>query len=136
MHPTPHTVYCCCSCSAVVLTCGFPLRRGAQLHFQPTETSLDFTVDVNDDTCKEEQEEMFLVQLSLPGGVALRGEGYTAIVRIDDNDQREEKCVHPIVPRPHPLTCVHTTYQTTTTCEEHTDTIDLISTPRDMRPPL
>jgi len=96
------------------------MTRPTQLHFLPTEVYQDFTVNITDDTCKEEQEERFIVQLSLPGGVPIRGEGYSATVRIDDNDFNEEKCVWPIQPVQHPLTCIHTTYQTTAICDVHT----------------
>jgi len=124
--------------------CGDYTQTHGVLHFLPTEDYQDFVVHINDDTCREEEEERFLVQvcfvmllvvawlwagsqhvrvrvqLSLPGGVPIRGEGYSAIVRIDDNDFDQEKCVYPVAPVSHPLTCIHTTYQTTATCDVHT----------------
>ena len=57
-----------------------------QVHFHRNDHSASFTVWVMDDMCFEEEPEMFVVQLSIPGGAALLGEGYAATVRIDDDD--------------------------------------------------
>lgn len=65
-----------------------------QVYFAPTEYEVPIFIDLIDDSCYEFEPERFIVQLSMPGGVVLSGKGYTATVRIDDDDagQRKEFC--------------------------------------------
>jgi hypothetical protein len=68
-----------------------------QIHFAPDDYSASFTIWIMDDWCFEEEMEYFVVQLSVPGGAALMGEGYSAMVRIDDDDfgKGREHCLPP-----------------------------------------
>merc|ERR1711871_852202 len=51
-----------------------------------------FFVPVMDNGCYEHPMEYFKVQLSVPGGGAILGEDYTAVVRLDDNDHLADPC--------------------------------------------
>jgi hypothetical protein len=61
-------------------------HRVLQIAFGPGDYAASLTVWIMDDMCYEHEMEYFVVQLSLPGGAALLGEGYAATVRIDDDD--------------------------------------------------
>lgn len=55
-------------------------------------SSKSFFVPVMDNGCYEHPMEYFKVQLSVPGGGAILGEDYTAVVRLDDNDHTADPC--------------------------------------------
>ncbi len=68
------------------LGCGNYRQTSGDLYFAPVAQSADFTVDIINDHCYEPEPRRFAVQLSVPGGVGIHGPGYTATVRIDDDD--------------------------------------------------
>lgn len=76
--------------------CGDYTQASGVLHFLPTESYQTFFVDIMDDWCDEPEPERFMVQLATPGEIPLRGEGYTAVVRIDDDDQGLTNCQVPL----------------------------------------
>ena len=69
----------------------------AQIHFNRNDHAAAFTIYIVDDFCFEDEPEYFVVQLSVPGGAALLGEGYAATVRIDDDDfgKGRQHCLPP-----------------------------------------
>lgn len=62
------------------------LLPAVQLYFGPQDYSAEITVDIMDDVCYEEESEFFAIDLSVPGGAAVLGEGLSTLVRIDDDD--------------------------------------------------
>jgi hypothetical protein len=74
-----------------------------QIYFKPKAYAVTITVYIMDDWCDEPESEYFVVQLSVPGGAALLGEGYAATVRIDDDDVGKGRryCL-PLPPSPTP----------------------------------
>ena len=51
-----------------------------------------FFVPIMDNGCYEHKMEYFKVQLSVLGGNAILGEGFEAVVRIDDDDELADPC--------------------------------------------
>jgi len=74
--------------------CGDYTQVSGVLNFLPTESFQTLYVDIQDDWCDEPEPERFIIQLATPGEVPLRGEGYTTVVRIDD-DAGRRNCRQP-----------------------------------------
>jgi hypothetical protein len=71
--------------------CGDYEQVVGELVFPPGVNRRDIAIPLIDDACYEPDAEMFVVQLYLPGGAAIRGEGYSITVIIDDDDIQYNK---------------------------------------------
>eukprot|EP00937_MAST-01D_sp_MAST-1D-sp2_P000215 g215.t1 len=72
--------------------CGDYQLTAGDLVFDAGLSSKSFFVPVMDNGCYEHPMEYFKVQLSVPGGGAILGEGYGATVRLDDDDYTADPC--------------------------------------------
>lgn len=86
------------ACNALALTdrgkkrCGDYVQTAAELTFLAGETTKLFQVPIVDDRCKERYPEFLKMQLSIVGGDSIIGEGYSATLRIDDDDFNSPFC--------------------------------------------
>jgi len=86
--------------------CGDYILTSGILTFDPGVDSRDIVVETINDDCREPYNEFVRVILSIPGGGALIGEDYSAVLRIDDDDfdgdtcseSRKESSTHPFYP--------------------------------------
>merc|ERR1711865_63650 len=73
--------------------CGDYRHTSGELEFLASQKASSFFVPVMEDSCYEHGVEVFRVTLQIPGGGAILGEGYSAVVRIDDDDFLNDPCV-------------------------------------------
>ncbi|GMH92534.1 hypothetical protein TL16_g12375 [Triparma laevis f. inornata] len=66
--------------------CGDYQQTSGELTFGMGASSATFTVKIMNDFCKERYIEYVQLTLNVPGGGVLTGDGFMAVVRIDDND--------------------------------------------------
>ncbi|GMI03622.1 hypothetical protein TrRE_jg8633 [Triparma retinervis] len=66
--------------------CGDYELSSGEITFTRGSNSAVFTVKIMNDFCKERYMEYAQLSLSIPGGGALSGDGFLAVLRIDDND--------------------------------------------------
>jgi len=66
--------------------CGDYELTSGEITFTRGSNSAVFTIRVMNDFCKERYMEYAQITLSIPGGGALSGDGFLAVLRIDDND--------------------------------------------------
>jgi len=74
------------------LVCGDYEQTAGDLYFDAGLSAKSFFVRVMDDACYEHRMEFLQVTLRVPGGGALLGQGYNALVRIDDDDYTSDPC--------------------------------------------
>jgi hypothetical protein len=67
-------------------SCGDYVHQAGLLTYAPSTRRLDVIIPIVDDGCPEPESESFTMHLYLPGGVRIRGYGYSVTVRIDDDD--------------------------------------------------
>jgi len=66
--------------------CGDYELTSGEITFTRGSNSAVFTIRIMNDFCKERYMEYAQLTLSMPGGGALSGDGFLAVLRIDDND--------------------------------------------------
>lgn len=85
-------------CSALALQdrgkvrCGDYVQTSQELTFLVGETTKLFQITIVDDWCQERHPEYLKMQLAVVGGDSILGEGYSATLRIDDNDSSRPMC--------------------------------------------
>ena len=66
--------------------CGDYQASAGVLTFMPTRQRMDIEIPLMDDACYEPERKVFVVKLSVPGGLKLRGADYRITVSITDDD--------------------------------------------------
>ena len=66
--------------------CGDYQQESGEITFTKGSNSAVFTVKIMNDFCKERYMEYVQLTLNVPGGGGISGNGYMAVIRIDDND--------------------------------------------------
>ncbi|GMH95725.1 hypothetical protein TrST_g6431 [Triparma strigata] len=66
--------------------CGDYQQTSGEVTFLRGAGSATFTVNIMNDFCKERYMEYVQLTLNVPGGGVLSGDGFMAVIRIDDND--------------------------------------------------
>jgi len=78
--------------------CGDYQASAGILTFLPSRTRVDIEIPIVDDACHEPERKLFIINLSVPGGVKLRGPDYRVSVSIVDDDESYAHQTHAACP--------------------------------------
>ena len=78
--------------------CGDYQASAGILTFLPSRTRVDIEIPIIDDACHEPERKLFIINLSVPGGVKLRGPDYRVSVSIVDDDESYAHQMHAACP--------------------------------------
>jgi hypothetical protein len=104
---SPEKAAACCRLPVeerAAAACGDYVSSTGQLTFPPGRQRRDLVIPLMNDACPELAPEFFQVHLFLPGGPIPAGEGFSIVIRIDDDDAADGTalCLQPHQPHTPP----------------------------------